>query len=344
MPITPTLPSSGGVSEASLASTLTTYAPRAWCMAQFATPAMITASLTGYATTSSMSSALSSYATTASLNTAISNCVSNSALTSALSGYVTSGALSSYVTNTSLTASLQPYALISSLSQFATAASLSNYATTASLSSYATTSSLSGYATTSSLSTYATADALSGKYSIPTGTTSQYIRGDGTLATFPTLFNGTYASLTGKPALATVATSGSYVDLLNKPTIPAGFLLAVPTTRVVTLATAYQATDITKASFVTINITATSSVSLSGTSNNEGGVWIGATNAVATGTGSQVGAYKNALGGTLVVGLTVTSAQTQPYSFMLPAGWFWAVRQTVGTGMSIVSTFEQALS
>ena len=36
----------------------------------------------------------------------------------------------------------------------------------------------------------------------------------------PTLFSGAYADLTGKPTLATVATSGSYTDLINKPTIP----------------------------------------------------------------------------------------------------------------------------
>ncbi len=36
----------------------------------------------------------------------------------------------------------------------------------------------------------------------------------------PTLFNGTWTSLTGKPTFANVATSGSYVDLTNKPTIP----------------------------------------------------------------------------------------------------------------------------
>lgn len=36
----------------------------------------------------------------------------------------------------------------------------------------------------------------------------------------PALFNGTWASLTGKPSFATVSTSGSYADLINKPTIP----------------------------------------------------------------------------------------------------------------------------
>jgi len=52
---------------------------------------------------------------------------------------------------------------------------------------------------------------------ISTGTTSQYFRGDLSLATFPTLFSGAYSDLTGKPTLF----SGSYLDLTNKPTIPA---------------------------------------------------------------------------------------------------------------------------
>lgn len=65
---------------------------------------------------------------------------------------------------------------------------------------------------------------LDGKFAVPTGSTGQYIRGNGTLATFPSLAtvatSGAYSDLTGKPSLATVATSGSYTDLSNKPTIP----------------------------------------------------------------------------------------------------------------------------
>jgi hypothetical protein len=38
----------------------------------------------------------------------------------------------------------------------------------------------------------------------------------------PTLFDGAYSSLTGAPSLATVATSGSYADLSNKPTLFSG--------------------------------------------------------------------------------------------------------------------------
>lgn len=54
----------------------------------------------------------------------------------------------------------------------------------------------------------ATATALSGKQaSLTTGSSSQYLKGDLTLGTTPTL--------------ATVATSGSYADLSSKPSIPA---------------------------------------------------------------------------------------------------------------------------
>lgn len=41
------------------------------------------------------------------------------------------------------------------------------------------------------------------------------------LSNLPTLFDGQYSSLSGAPTLATVATSGSYADLTNQPTIPA---------------------------------------------------------------------------------------------------------------------------
>lgn len=59
---------------------------------------------------------------------------------------------------------------------------LDSKANTASLSGYATTASLIGYATTGALTT-----GLAGKFNTPTGTTSQYIRGDGSLVTFPAI-------------------------------------------------------------------------------------------------------------------------------------------------------------
>jgi hypothetical protein len=85
-----------------------------------------------------------------------------------------------------------------------------------------------------------------------------------------------------------------------------------------------------------------SSITLSGTSNNEGVVMLGATSGVATGTGTSLTPYKNNLGGGLVVGVSVTSNQANSYTVNVPTGWYFAVRQTSGTGLQVVSTFEQA--
>lgn len=64
--------------------------------------------------------------------------------------------------------------------------SLDGKATTASLSGYVTSSSLAtslgGYATTTALTT-----GLSAKFNTPVGNTTQYIRGDGSIATFPAI-------------------------------------------------------------------------------------------------------------------------------------------------------------
>lgn len=77
--------------------------------------------------------------------------------------------------------------------------------------------------------------ALAGKYPTPSGTTSQYVRGDGTLFTFPAIpaaqVNSDWNASSGlpqilnKPALATVATSGAYSDIGGKPTIPPAITL-----------------------------------------------------------------------------------------------------------------------
>lgn len=76
----------------------------------------------------------------------------------------------------------------------------------------------------------ATQTALDAKFNIPSGTSSQYIKGDGTISNFPTIpaaqVNSDWNSSSGlsqilnKPSLATVATSGSYLDLSSKPSIP----------------------------------------------------------------------------------------------------------------------------
>jgi len=70
---------------------------------------------------------------------------------------------------------------------------------------------------------------INGKFSTPSGNSSQYINGAGSLVTFPTIttpVNADWNSMSGlsqilnRPSLSTVATSGSYLDLSNRPTIP----------------------------------------------------------------------------------------------------------------------------
>lgn len=101
--------------------------------------------------------------------------------------------------------------LQTTLDSKANSSALANYVTTSSLST-----TLSGYVTSSSLTTtlggYATTTALttglSGKFNTPVGTTTQYIRGDGSLATFPTIPTVSYPvtsvnSKTGAVVLST---------------------------------------------------------------------------------------------------------------------------------------------
>jgi len=115
---------------------------------------------------------------------------------------------------------------------------------------------------------------------------------------------------------------------------------AAPTSRTMVLATAYQATNTAKPALFTITLEATSSFTLSGTVSNVAQIVIGAASTVAAGTGTAVATYKNIIGGGLVVGVSITSQQANTYTIALPAGWFLAVRQTTGTGMT-VAAFEQ---
>lgn len=127
------------------------------------------------------------------------------------------------------------------------------------------------------------------------------------------------------------------------PTGPAGpSTIGAPNSRSLSLATAYQCTDTSKPCMATVNITSTANFSLTGGTTNSAAVVLGATNAVASGTGSTIGSYTNSVTGTIAVGLNLNSQSVQSYTVPVPAGWFFAIRQTAGT-VSIVSAFDQAL-
>ena len=147
-------------------------------------------------------------------------------------------------------------------------------------------------------------------------------------------------ALTDNDANALLAEGSAIITSIANPFKESDF--QVPVSRTIALSTAYQNTDPSRSALYTVNITSASTMSLGGTVTNEGGIWIGSTNGVASGTGSRVGEYKNALGGAVVIGVNLSTTQAQPYTFLVPKGWYFAVRPTVGA-ISIVSAFEQPL-
>ncbi len=152
------------------------------------------------------------------------------------------------------------------------------------------------------------------------------------------------ARILNKPTLSAVALTGNYNDLLNKPAAPGALTVGGPNSRSLLVGSAYQATDTTKPAIVTITFNSTASLSLSGGTTVLGEVRIGSTNSVATGGGTAVGSYKNSLTGTLAIGLNIQTDSYNTVTFVLPAGWFFSPRQVSGTGLQIVSAFDQSIS
>lgn len=175
--------------------------------------------------------------------------------------------------------------------------------------------------------------AIDGKFSNPAGSTSQYLRGDGSTATFP--------AIPAAQVNADWAAGSGLAQILNKPAIPV-ILFGSPVSRTITAATAYQATTNTKPAVVTLNLTSSAALSLAVGVTNSADIVIGSTNGVAGGTGTVVGKYTNSLTGTLIIGLAITTASASPITFALPIGWFWALRVTSGA-VTVTSAYDQSV-
>lgn len=117
---------------------------------------------------------------------------------------------------------------------------------------------------------------------------------------------------------------------------------SIPNIRSLSLATAYQATDVTKPAQVTVNLNSSAALSLAAGTTNSADILIGSTSAVASGTGTVIAKYSNSLTGLLVVGLALNTASAYTANFSLPTGWFFAIRQTSGT-VTITSAYDQAV-
>lgn len=127
------------------------------------------------------------------------------------------------------------------------------------------------------------------------------------------------------------------------PQGPAGVnAFGMPTARTMALATAYQCTDTSKPCVIKLTLRSTASLTLSAGATNTANILIGATSAVATGTGTIVDQYENSLTGALIVGLGVNTAANAGYTLVIPAGAFFAVLQTGGS-VSVVRAVEQVV-
>lgn len=115
-----------------------------------------------------------------------------------------------------------------------------------------------------------------------------------------------------------------------------------PNSRTVALATAYQATDVDKSALCVVNITSTAALTLGGGQTHTAEIVIGATAAVAAGTGTVVCRYRNAQTGTVIVGVGLNAELTTPCAFYLPKNWYFAVRNTTGT-VTIFSAYDQSI-
>ncbi len=130
---------------------------------------------------------------------------------------------------------------------------------------------------------------------------------------------------------------------LKAVSVIANVNFGVPVARTINFATAYQALVPTQPAVISINLNATASLTLGGGTTCTADVIIGPDNTVTGGSGFVIGKYRNSMTGSVIVGVGLNTDSSSQIQFLLPAGWYYAVRQTSGT-VSIVSAFDQTVA
>jgi hypothetical protein len=161
---------------------------------------------------------------------------------------------------------------------------------------------------------------------------------------------GNAATATALASLPSQCTAGNYATGIaangnaSCTSLPASVPppISSPNARTLSFATAFQASDSSRSALVTLNLTSTATLSLSGGTTNSATVVIGSTSGVASGTGTIISNYSNSNTGALTIGLNLSTVSAVPVTFALPKNWFFAVLQTSGT-VSITSAYDQAL-
>lgn len=119
-----------------------------------------------------------------------------------------------------------------------------------------------------------------------------------------------------------------------------------PSPRTITVATAYQHTDLTKGYKVVVNARATQTVTLAGTVGDKLELRIGQTAAAVASGGSggfSVGVWESGITGIAVM-IGAAVADGGQLTAEVPAGWYFSVNRLAGTSATIVSCFTQSLT
>lgn len=140
-----------------------------------------------------------------------------------------------------------------------------------------------------------------------------------------------------------VDASGNAENCTAVPSVPTGVTVGSPTSRSFALATAYQCTDNTKPCTLTITTNCPLTAALATSASCAGEIRIGSANTVASGaSGTIIAALSRSVSGLSAL-LTQTFSDNDTTTVQLPVGWYVAVRQPTGSGLSVQAAFDQAL-
>jgi len=196
--------------------------------------------------------------------------------------------------------------------------------------------------------------ALAGKFPNPSGTTAQYLRGDGTLATFPAITSGTVTSvglsstdfsISGSPIttsgsitanLGTVGTAGTYsgVTTDSKGRVTAGTTRSFNNTATKTLVTSPTGQggvvlDVSRDTAVTYSISTSTTATIGGAASVTAYIEIASTNSATAGDWTAIQTTATSQTITLAVVLQSVQANTLTLSGIIPAGQYMRIRYAV---------------
>lgn len=228
--------------------------------------------------------------------------------------------------------------------------------------------SFSAYSPSSLPLTSAETTALAGKFATPTGSTGQYVRGDGTLATFPSIPTGTVTSVALSSSTlttsGTVTTSGSLAVNLtatgtagiytNVTTDAYGRVTAgtarsfnnAPSHSIVTTAAAANGFQVSAAQDALVNysVNLSSTSTIGGASSAYAVLEICSTNSSTAANWTEIARVSNGQTITLAVALQSIQTTTAAVSGEVPAGYYARIRSVLtGTSSAAFQSGQEVL-